>query len=433
MPVLKIYCFVAFSIFVIAVAKVWFVYPTVFDLCLALTTDTTLTIATFNFLAAVGAMLTHVVVSIFASSAGDSEVRRTIDRTTGVVHDLFWALLPIDSRVSVAGLALCLLPLFFRHITFAFRERVFSFSHARDAPSQSEHQRLITGQILALFLGFHLSFHFMRKGLAGNSFLLLLSLQFGFGVIDAASDLVGHLIFVSDRRNGGNSQSAFRLNLVSQLVFQLMNLVLGVIFMAGQLHKAAFPLWTLRSIWSSFRAITEKLVTFSKWRLLRRLISERLPMPDEGELGPESICVICRVALTREESRRLPCGHLYHIDCLDRWLSEHRTCPFCQTDIPDLLTATNWTYPRPVVAVDAPRAEVDRQEGVEPEKQEGVEPEKQKGVEPEVESGAHAAADDEIVERLRGMIQRLAEIEETIAEMTNEVGAKRRATGRQES
>ena len=34
-----------------------------------------------------------------------------------------------------------------------------------------------------------------------------------------------------------------------------------------------------------------------------------------------------------EEVRRLPCMHLFHIACVDRWLGLNKRCPICRVDI----------------------------------------------------------------------------------------------------
>ena len=45
-------------------------------------------------------------------------------------------------------------------------------------------------------------------------------------------------------------------------------------------------------------------------------------------------CVICQEAI-RGAHERLPCAHVFHRACLERWLRdrEHRFCPICKTPV----------------------------------------------------------------------------------------------------
>ncbi|KAK2665770.1 hypothetical protein Ddye_004344 [Dipteronia dyeriana] len=48
----------------------------------------------------------------------------------------------------------------------------------------------------------------------------------------------------------------------------------------------------------------------------------------------EGMCSICLVELDKEEavSRLSRCGHIFHMDCIQRWLhSNHFTCPLCRS------------------------------------------------------------------------------------------------------
>ncbi|KAL6602806.1 hypothetical protein ACP70R_043167 [Stipagrostis hirtigluma subsp. patula] len=60
------------------------------------------------------------------------------------------------------------------------------------------------------------------------------------------------------------------------------------------------------------------------------------PRSDErcgGGGGTE--CAVCLGAVQEGEMvRRLPaCMHLYHAECIDRWLAAHRTCPLCRAGL----------------------------------------------------------------------------------------------------
>ncbi|KAK3130570.1 hypothetical protein QOZ80_6BG0495230 [Eleusine coracana subsp. coracana] len=49
----------------------------------------------------------------------------------------------------------------------------------------------------------------------------------------------------------------------------------------------------------------------------------------------EHECAVCLGAVREGEMvRRLPaCLHVYHVECIDRWLATHRTCPVCRSKL----------------------------------------------------------------------------------------------------
>jgi hypothetical protein len=48
----------------------------------------------------------------------------------------------------------------------------------------------------------------------------------------------------------------------------------------------------------------------------------------------EEKCTICLCEFDHNDDvRRLPCMHLFHIECVDRWLTQSKRCPICRIDI----------------------------------------------------------------------------------------------------
>ncbi|KAM6253754.1 E3 ubiquitin-protein ligase RNF128 [Porphyrio hochstetteri] len=55
----------------------------------------------------------------------------------------------------------------------------------------------------------------------------------------------------------------------------------------------------------------------------------------DKETGPDGDCCVVCIELYKpnEVVRILTCNHLFHKNCIDPWLLEHRTCPMCKCDI----------------------------------------------------------------------------------------------------
>ena len=45
-------------------------------------------------------------------------------------------------------------------------------------------------------------------------------------------------------------------------------------------------------------------------------------------------CIICMEEfIDNEKVNLLPCGHIFHINCIKQWLLKTKSCPFCKTEI----------------------------------------------------------------------------------------------------
>ena len=54
----------------------------------------------------------------------------------------------------------------------------------------------------------------------------------------------------------------------------------------------------------------------------------------EGEETPTCTSTVCMSEFEAgEEVRRLPCGHEYHLACVDQWLKINKACPMCKKQI----------------------------------------------------------------------------------------------------
>jgi hypothetical protein len=55
-------------------------------------------------------------------------------------------------------------------------------------------------------------------------------------------------------------------------------------------------------------------------------------MQETEDLLPD--CAICLAPLTKEESSKCFCGHIFHFNCIQDWAKTTQSCPLCRSHVP---------------------------------------------------------------------------------------------------
>ncbi|KAK3158200.1 hypothetical protein QOZ80_2AG0134090 [Eleusine coracana subsp. coracana] len=101
-----------------------------------------------------------------------------------------------------------------------------------------------------------------------------------------------------------------------------------------------FYLRRRRANWQSLRMRANNLIRGDNPRSecgLKKEMREMLPVVifKESFLVRETQCSVCLADYQPDErlQRIPPCGHTFHIDCIDHWLSTNTTCPLCRVSL----------------------------------------------------------------------------------------------------
>ncbi len=55
---------------------------------------------------------------------------------------------------------------------------------------------------------------------------------------------------------------------------------------------------------------------------------------DKGVLEQPTCCICISDIKKNEETLLLPCGHMFHSECVVNWLNQNNTCPVCRFELP---------------------------------------------------------------------------------------------------
>nr|KYP61665.1 E3 ubiquitin-protein ligase rnf12-B [Cajanus cajan] len=60
-------------------------------------------------------------------------------------------------------------------------------------------------------------------------------------------------------------------------------------------------------------------------------------LPTVNHVKRDDVCSVCMEGFTLrntdEENKRVPCGHVYHSNCITLWLEHCNSCPLCRRHI----------------------------------------------------------------------------------------------------
>ncbi|CAA7396507.1 unnamed protein product [Spirodela intermedia] len=116
-----------------------------------------------------------------------------------------------------------------------------------------------------------------------------------------------------------------------------------------------FYLRRRRASWASLRMRTPYQVRGEMPRIsesgIKKEVREMLPVVifKESFLIRETQCSVCLGDYKSDEclKRIPPCGHTFHVECIDSWLSAHTTCPLCRVSLIPVARSAAADLPNP--------------------------------------------------------------------------------------
>ncbi|XP_058118965.1 E3 ubiquitin-protein ligase HRD1-like [Anopheles ziemanni] len=137
--------------------------------------------------------------------------------------------------------------------------------------------------------------------------------------------------------------------LYTELIIGFTRVVLYVVFVILMVKIFTLPMFAFRPMYYTMRNFKKALNDVILSRRAIRNMNTLYPdaTPEELQMS-DNICIICREDMV-SNSKKLPCGHIFHTACLRSWFQRQQTCPTCRLNIlrTPITAATTAANPAP--------------------------------------------------------------------------------------
>ncbi|KDO28192.1 hypothetical protein SPRG_06240 [Saprolegnia parasitica CBS 223.65] len=293
----------------------------------------------------------RVFKRIFLGTLRDAELEMLYDHARFAIAETCFTLSVFREEMTLKVLALFTLLLFIKTFHWLCQWRGEHIEQS-EVVSRSTHVRLV--MLMSLLAAVDMSFVVLSavKVLErGPSVLVLFGFEFLVLFVSLVAVFMRYVLHLIDARVDGTWANKFTyvfyLELITEIVKLIVYLVHAVRLGNAFVNRAivdffmiiftyyGMPLHLLRDLWMSIRNLQRRIITYFRYRRITANMNERFPSPTEDELNDtDRICIICREEMTPETCKKLPCSHIFHLNCLRMWLQRQQTCPTCRANIP---------------------------------------------------------------------------------------------------
>lgn len=346
---LSLYCLISTSLLFSSITKEYISNNDFYETVSFIYSDKLSQILLLNFTISLALLISKKIFEFFFGNLIASQWQEISNNMNGLFLDMifiFPAFLYNNSNGSMSGFVV-LIPIFFRFLIFLIRSINNGFYISQDSFQPKFHSKIFTIQFALLFstfYGFCFFLNYFR--IYQNPLSCLIGEHCIFSFFIAFSDVIKHLIFLYDINNPGlfKIESIIRYNFLCNLIFEFIIIMAEVII---ELYSSSFGLsfYILRPKTVDMLTFTTHLHKYQNWLSLSKMLNEELPDATEEDLRHEDQCIICRLKMKirnikgvlKSDAKRLPCGHCYHLSCLQQWIRQQMKCPLCQYDLKQLI------------------------------------------------------------------------------------------------
>ncbi|XP_063687565.1 E3 ubiquitin-protein ligase synoviolin B-like [Bolinopsis microptera] len=277
-------------------------------------------------------LFAHIFRKIFFGSLRAAETEHLIERSWYALTETCLAFTVFRDDLSPSFIAQFAVLLFLKAFHWLLEDRI-DYMERSPVIGFFFHLRALTlMSILAVCDAFLLSYAAHVTLQKGASVHLVFGFEYAVLLLLVATILVKYILHLIDLRHENQWPNKTIYLLYTELVIGAVKVLMYAMFVTIMIRVHTFPLFVIRPMYLALRQFQKTLVDVIKSRKATYNMRERYPdaTPEEISNG-DSTCIICREEMTA--AKKLPCGHIFHLECLRSWLLRQQTCPTCRIDI----------------------------------------------------------------------------------------------------
>ncbi|KAE8974813.1 hypothetical protein PF005_g25879 [Phytophthora fragariae] len=277
----------------------------------------------------------RLLKSFFLGTLRDAEVELLHENVRYAVTETCLALTIFREEISFHVMVLFTALVFLKIFHWLSQARI-EFIEQTDVISRLTHVRLVglMAMLAAVDTGF-VVWCTLKVMESGPSVFILFGFEFLILLVTIVAMFLRYVLYVVDSRMDGAWTNKFTYLFYLELVSEVTKLVVYLVFFMLIFTYYGMPLHIVRDLWISIKNLQRRIASYFRYRKITAHLNERFPNPTEEELQEtDRTCIICREEMTPDACKKLPCSHIFHVDCLKMWVQRQQTCPTCRSTIP---------------------------------------------------------------------------------------------------
>jgi len=168
----------------------------------------------------------------------------------------------------------------------------------------------------------------------GASVQLVFGFEYAILLTIVVNTLVKYVLHSIDLHSENPWENKAVFMLYTELLIGFIKVLLYILFFVIMVRIYTLPLFAVRPMYLTMRAFKK---AFNDVVLSRRAIHNMNTLyPDatpEELSNTDNVCIICREEMVAQSTKKLPCNHIFHRNCLRSWFQRQQTCPTCRLDV----------------------------------------------------------------------------------------------------